>query len=371
MPNLEEETRSAEKTQSNQPKPLVESYGIHRVTTTTRLIVTFALVALVTAVIFSAVQILVVLMEGNILAPQSYVGMVVAALLAIVLATLVGLVSARGLTGPIAKIIDTVNEIKGGDYSARTGFTGYDEIGQLGSTLDEMANTIERNTEYGRQITVEVAHELRTPMMAIQANLEAMIDGIIPADSEHLIAVNSEVLRLGRLVEAQLKLSRLEARMVEFNPRKLDLGQLIRRLVSNYSQLMESSGLILDFAAENDVFVFADPDMIRQVAANLISNAIRYTPEGGCIRVLVRRRKKIAELEVADSGIGMDEKDLDKIFEKFRRADSNPSKDSGGLGIGLAIAREIVDIHKGKIKVSSELSLGSSFTLLLPLDKED
>jgi len=367
---LEEDVETSEPSDrsSAAPRQEVESYGIHRFSTTTRLIFTFAMVALVTAAIFIAVQIFIAVLQGDILAPESYAGMIIAALLAVIPATLFGLFSARGITLPIAKITDTVNEIKGGGLSARTGLTGYDEIGRLGSTLDEMADTIERNTEYERQITVAVAHELRTPLMAMQANIEAMIDGVIATDAEHLITVNSEVLRLGRLVEAQLKLSRLEARMVEFNPRQLDLSMLITRLISNYTLLVEGSGLVLDFTAEKEVLVYADPDMIRQVAANLISNAIRYTPEGGCIRVFVRRRHQTAELEVADTGIGMDKEDLDAIFEKFHRAESNPNKDTGGLGIGLAIAREIVDIHKGKIEVQSELGLGSSFTLILPLD---
>jgi len=351
------------------PPREVESYGIHRFSTTTRLIVTFAMIALVTAAIFIAVQIFIAFMRGNILAPESYIGMVIAALLATIPATLLGFFSARGITVPIAKITDTVKEIQGGDYSARTGFTGYDEVGLLGSTLDEMADTIKRTTEYERQITVEVAHELRTPLMAMQANLEAMIDGVIEVDTDRLVAVNSEVLRLGRLVEAQLRLSRLEARKVEFHPRRLDLSLLITRLISNYKLLVESSGLVLDFAAEKELFIYADPDMIRQVAANLISNAIRYTPEGGRVRVLVRRVKHTAELEVADTGIGIGKEDLDVIFDKFQRAESNPKKSSGGLGIGLAIAREIVDIHKGTITVQSELGLGSSFTILLPLDK--
>jgi len=351
------------------PHREIESYGIHRFSTTTRLIVTFAMVALVTGAFFIAAQVFIAFLQGNILASESYVGIIIAALLAVIPATLLGLFSARGITVPISKIIDTVNEIKGGGLSARTGLTGYDEIGKLGSTLDEMADTIERNTEYERQLTVAVAHELRTPLMAMQANLEAMIDGVVPASTENLIAVNSEVLRLGRLVEAQLRLSRLEARIVEFNPRRLDLGMLITRLISNYTLLIESSGLVLDFAAEKGVTVYADPDMIRQVAANLISNAIRYTPEGGRIRVLVRNFGQAAELEVADTGIGISKGDLDLIFEKFQRADSNPRKGSGGLGIGLAIAREIVEIHKGKIVVQSELGLGSSFIILLPLDK--
>lgn len=351
------------------PLQEVESYGIHRFSTATRLVVTFAIVALATAAIVIATQIFIALSQDNLLAPGWFIGMIAAAVLAVIPATLLGFFSARGITEPIAKIKDAVDEIKGGNYSARTGFTGYDEIGRLGSTLDEMADTIRRNTEYERQITVAVAHELRTPLMAMQANLEAMIDGVIATDNERLVTVNSEVLRLGRLVEAQLKLSRLEARKVDINVRKLDLGVLLARLISNYKLLVESSGLVLDFAAEKEVFTYADPDLMRQVAANLISNAIRYTPEGGHIKVYVRRVGQNAELEVVDTGIGIAEKELNEIFKKFHRATSNQGGDYGGLGIGLAIAREIIDIHKGKIIVKSELGLGSSFTITLPLAK--
>jgi signal transduction histidine kinase len=205
--------------------------------------------------------------------------------------------------------------------------------------------------------------------MAMQANLEAMIDGVMPADFEHLVTVNSEVLRLGRLVEAQLKLSRLEARMVEAHPRRLDLEKLIARLISNYRLLVEDSGLVLDFAADTGVFIYADPDMIRQAVANLLSNAIRYTPEGGRIRVVVRKQGNRAELEVADTGIGIGEDDLDTIFNKFQRVGSNPTSDAGGLGIGLAMVREIINIHKGTIAVTSQLGLGSSFTISLPLSE--
>lgn len=348
------------------PRQEIESYGIHRFSTTTRLIVTFAMVALVTAAIFIVVQIVMSVIQSNILAPETYAGMLIAAILAIIPATWLGFLSARGITKPIARITDTVKEIKSGNYSARTGFTGYDEIGSLGSTLDAMADTIQRNAEYERQITVDVAHELRTPLMAMQANLEAMIDGIIPADFDHLVTVNSEVLRLGRLVEAQLRLSRLEARMVEVHLRTLDLGELIARLISSYELLVESSGLVLDLAAEKDVLIHADPDMMRQAAANLLSNAVRYTPEGGCVRVSVRRKGGMAELEVTDTGIGIGEENLDTIFEKYQRVESNPTSDAGGLGIGLAMVREIVDIHGGTVSVESSLGLGSSFTISLP-----
>ncbi len=345
----------------------VESYGIHRFSTATRLVVTVAIVAVVTAAIFAVVQIIVTLIMGSELAPETYIGMLVAALLAAGVAILAGFLLARGITEPIAKITNIVKQIKSGNLSARTGFTGYDEIGRLGATLDSMADAIERNTEYERQITVDVAHELRTPLMAMQANLEAMIDDVMPTDAEHLNIVNTEVVRLGRLVEAQLHLSRLEARKTEFLPRVLNLGEHTAHLVSSYKLLVEGSNLELEFVREPNVLIYADPDMLRQAAANLISNAVRYTPEGGRLLVAVRSRNGTAELEVSDTGIGLSKEELGKIFTKFWRSDDNRNSDHGGLGIGLSMVREIVNIHGGKINVQSRLGVGSSFTLVFPV----
>ncbi|GHT78103.1 hypothetical protein FACS1894104_0800 [Actinomycetota bacterium] len=345
----------------------VPSYGIHRFSTASRLVVTFALVAALSALILVVLQVVVDTTQNYQIEPVIYVVFVLASILAVVLATIVGLYSARGITRPISIITDTVNEIKGENYQARTGLSGFDEIGRLGRTLDEMAETIQRNSDYERQITVDVAHELRTPLMAMQANLEAMIDGVMSADAEHLITVNSEVVRLGRLVEGQLKLSRLEARKVEISPRRLDLGELITRLMSNYELLVEDSGLGLEYHTNSNVFITADADLIRQATANLLSNAVRYTPEGGTIKVLVQKRGNWAEIVVEDTGIGISKEDQDNIFSKFWRATGDRNRDHGGLGIGLAMVREIVNMHGGKITVQSELGKGSKFTVALPI----
>ena len=234
-----------------------------------------------------------------------------------------------------------------------------------------MADTIQRNTEYERQITSDVAHELRTPLMAMQANLEAMIDGVMPTTDAQLLTVNSEVLRLGRLVDGQLKLSRLEARKIAFRPRLLDLGDLINALIEDYKLLVESSGLTLRSALQEQTLVYADPDLIRQATANLISNAVRYTPPNGSITVTVQSQDNISHLTVADTGIGISSQDLKDVFNKFWRAEEARQNYQGGLGIGLAVVREIVSMHGGTIEVSSQLGAGSSFTISLPLSKTE
>jgi signal transduction histidine kinase len=253
---------------------------------------------------------------------------------------------------------------------ARTGFTGYDEIGRLGRTIDEMADALEKARKYERQITVDIAHELRTPLMAIQATLEAMIDKVMPADEEHLLTLHAEALRLSRLVDVQLKLSRQENRRVAGNAVRIDVGKDVSQLMLSYAILIEDAGLHLKTRFDSGVYVLGDPDLLHQALANLISNAVRYTAPGGTLTVRVSRSESMAQVSVADTGIGIAAEDLNKVFEKFYRVDDGRNREQGGLGIGLAMVKGIVDIHGGRIDVSSALGEGSIFTLYLPLAKE-
>ena len=154
-----------------------------------------------------------------------------------------------------------------------------------------MAESVEKDRELERRLTTDVAHELRTPLMAIQSTVEAMVDGVFEADQERLETVNSEVQRLGRLVSALLSLSRLENRSTPMKEEVVDVGELISSIVATHEAFVADSGLTLTYEMEKNVLVKGDADMIRQATANLISNAVRYTSEGGHITVkrLARR----------------------------------------------------------------------------------
>ncbi|WP_270295256.1 sensor histidine kinase [Eggerthella sinensis] len=210
---------------------------------------------------------------------NSYQAMIFATVLAIVLASCIGFLFARTLVRPINRMTTTAKAIKEGDLSARTELHGEDEIAHLGETFDAMADSIERDRELERRLTTDVAHELRTPLMAIQSTVEAMVDGVFAADEERLETVNSEVQRLSRLVDAILKLSRLENRSTPMKKEVVDLGNLIAGIVATHEAFVADSGLTLKYEMEPGVCVQGDADMIRQATANLISNAVRYTPE--------------------------------------------------------------------------------------------
>ena len=301
---------------------------------------------------------------------QSYEAMIAASLVAIVLASLIGYLFARGLVRPIRRISKTAIAVKEGDLSARTGMQGDDEVSQLGSTFDAMAAAIERDRQLERRLTTDVAHELRTPLMAIQATVEAMVDGVFPMDEEHLETVNSEVQRLSRLVDSQLKLSRLENRANSNKEEVVDVSKVVGETVAMHDAYVQEHKLELEYDSEPDVYILGDSDLIRQATANLLSNAVRYTPAGGRITVYVSKDDSMAHIAVRDTGIGLTEEEANMVFSRFWRAGSARDRVSGGLGIGLTVVKEIADRHNGWVHVEGKPGQGACFTIGIPLYDE-
>lgn len=303
----------------------------------------------------------------------SYNAVVYAGFVAVLLAVIAGVMVSRKLAKPIKSITSTASQIRSGDLTARTGIVGDDEIGQLGETFDDMATSLERDLKLEHRLTSDVAHELRTPLMAMLATVEAMQDGVLPADDEHLETVASEVRRLSRLVSAMLQLSRIENGTTKFNPEKTDIVLLVRSVVEAQEQLFADRGLKLKFDVQNgrrEIFCEVDRDMIRQCVINLMSNALRYTPEDGYVVVAVSQDGRDAIVSVTDTGIGIAKEDLARVFSRFWRSDASRERESGGLGVGLALTKEIIDRHHGFIGVESELGKGTKFTLHIPRTQE-
>ena len=297
----------------------------------------------------------------------SLTGLAIAAVTAIGLASIAGAVYARRLVRPIGQITETAEALRGGDRDARTGMQGEDEIGFLGKTFDEMADSIEADREMERRLTADVAHELRTPLQAIQATVEAMQDGVMPADEEHLGIVRDETVRLGRLAGGILELTRLERGSVAFHCERVDLAGPVRAALDSHLALLETCDVTATSRLAEGLFVKADPDRLQQAVGNLLSNAARYTPAGGSVEVTVRRDGDRALVEVADTGIGIAEEDLNNVFSRFWRANSARDRSSGGLGIGLAVTKEIIERQNGTIGVRRREPGGTVFSIRLPL----
>lgn len=303
---------------------------------------------------------------------SSYSAIAAAAAIAVVLAVIIGYFVSRSLTKPIQRITRTASQIRNGDLTARTGVRGTDEIGQLGETFDDMATSLEKDLKLEHRLTSDVAHELRTPLMAILATVEAMQDGVLPADDEHLETLASETRRLSRLVDAMLKLSRLENGTTELKIERTDVVYLVKSLVSSQHQLFHEKGLHLRFkddTAHGECQADVDPDLIREAVVNLMSNAMRYTDEDGWVVVSVSSDHSDAIISVRDTGIGIAKEDIPQTFSRFWRSDVSRERVSGGLGVGLSITKEIVDRHNGTISVDSELGKGTTFTIRVPLNR--
>ena len=300
---------------------------------------------------------------------RTFNAMFVASIASVIISVIIGIFVSRMLTNPLRRITGTAKQIRDGDLSARTGLRGDDEIDRLGETFDEMATSLEKDLKHERRITSDVAHELRTPLMAMLATVEAMQDGVLPCDDEHLETVASETRRLSRLVQQMLDLSRMENRTTPLNLEQVDLVPFVQRIVDGQQQLFVKRDLRLRFSDDTQgrsAVIEADADMITQAVVNIMSNAMRYTPEGGWVVVSVKADRRNVQIIVSDTGIGIAKEDLSRIFGRFWRADASRAREAGGLGVGLSVTKQIVERHHGYISVESELGKGTTFTIHLP-----
>ncbi len=301
----------------------------------------------------------------------SFAGLGLAAVLAVAFATAGGVFYSRVFAHPIERVTRTAASLRSGALDARTGMSGEDPVGVLGRTLDEMAASIQAEREFERRLTADVAHELRTPLQAIQATVEAIQDGVLPADGEHLGVVRDETVRLGRLADSILELSRLENRSAPFKMAPIDPALPLTRAVESHRALLESIELDLVSDITEGTLISGDVDRLTQAFGNLLSNAARYTPAGGKVTVGLVAESKQVVVSVRDTGIGIPEDQRDRIFTRFWRSEAARERSRSGFGVGLAMVREIVDQHGGTVSFrSNEPDPGTTFEVRLPLAKQ-
>jgi signal transduction histidine kinase len=294
--------------------------------------------------------------------------------LALVLITAGGWLLIGRALAPIDRMTRTAGAIGAGNLSGRLGpVSRDDEIGRLAATFDRMLDRLEGAFGQQRAFAAAASHELRTPLTIVKSDLDVLRRGhpLPPDEAEVLSGVDEEIARMGRLVEDLLTLARADSGQDELLCELVALDVLVRAAGADMERLAGQKGVSLEADLAPDVEVVGDPSRLRQLALNLLTNAVTYTPAGGSIRVRLVQDGEQARLTVADTGIGIAPDDLPHIFESFYRADKARSRAAGGSGLGLAIAHWCAQVHGGSIEVESQLGVGSTFTVCLPLAPTD
>ena len=281
----------------------------------------------------------------------------------------------RRVVAPVRAMMAASQLIAGGDYGGRVQVPGdlaqgdLDELGELAVNFNQMATRLEQIETMRRQLIGDVAHELRTPLTAIKGTMEALIDNVLPADAETYQQVYREADRLQRMVNDLQELSQVEAGAYSLNRQPLSVASLVTALTNRLGRQYEEKGVVLQADVPLDLPpVLGDEDRLGQVLLNLVGNALQYTTAGGRVEISARRQAGEIQIAVHDTGLGLATEDLPRIFDRFYRADKSRARAGGGSGIGLTIARHLVEAHGGKLlATSSGLGQGSTFAFTLPI----
>ncbi|MCB9140405.1 MAG: HAMP domain-containing protein [Caldilineaceae bacterium] len=279
-----------------------------------------------------------------------------------------GMHAYRRYVNPLAEIMAAADAVADGDLSVRVPERAPGEFGRLTRSFNRMAGELERNDQQRRNLTADVAHELRTPLHIIQGNLEGIIDGVYTASPEQLEAMLDETYTLARIVADLQTLAQAETGQLAFTREEVQVDGLLTDLQAGFGPWAKSKDIALEVAcSDSGLLVEADAGRLDQALSNLVGNAIRHTPAGGAILLAAGRQASRIFITVQDNGEGIPEADLPYIFDRFWRGDRSRTRQEGsGSGLGLAIARQIIVQHGGTIHVASQAGEGTRFTVTLP-----
>jgi len=267
---------------------------------------------------------------------------------------------------PLGDLFNAIDSVAEGNLSVRVRENKSDMFSELVKRFNKMLEELERADQQRRNLTADVAHELRTPLHIIQGNLEGVLDGVYEATPEHINNTLDETKLLARLVDDLQVLSLAEAGQLPLHPTRFLLADLMQDLTSSFSAQARAQGVGLNFTlADPNLEITADHDRINQVLSNLVANALRYTPSGGKISLeaeSVTGGERSVRIRVKDTGVGIASADLPFIFDRFWRADKSRTHRSNS-GLGLAISKQLILAHKGTIEVESEVGKGTMFVI--------
>lgn len=277
-----------------------------------------------------------------------------------ILVIAVSILFSRRMTRPIMELARAASAISKGDFKGRVSIKRRDEVGELSDTFNRMAQALETQETLRRKLIADVAHELRTPLGVMRGELEGMIDGIIPNDAARLQSLHDETERLKKMVDGIEELNQAEASALSLQKQRFRIKPFLKNIADRYKTIFSEKGVSLELMCINDAEINADPERLSQIIVNLLSNALRATNAGGHVLLTAFSEADTLKISIEDTGIGIEEKDLPFIFERFYHGSG------GGLGIGLTIVKELVEAHGGSVEAKSIYGKGSEFIVYLP-----
>lgn len=297
---------------------------------------------------------------------------VVSTMISIIISIMLVYVFSRKITNPLKDIRDAVRDISDGEFEKRLTPKSKDEIGELAASFNQMASALENLEQMRRGFIANVSHELRTPMTSIGGFVEGILDGTIPEDrqKEYLEIVRNEITRLSKLVSDLLDLARMESGQSPVKFSVFDINELIRRTIIRMENIITEKNLEVAVNFESEALVYADPDSIERVLINLAHNGVKFTPRGGIIGFGTRITDEKVIIYVEDTGSGIPEGEIDRIWDRFYKADASRSQSIPGTGLGLSIVKNILNEHKEKIWIESEEGKGTTFYFTLKRAEE-
>jgi signal transduction histidine kinase len=292
------------------------------------------------------------------------------ALVAVAIAIALAFLLSRRTLAPVKALTSAAERLGQGDFSQRVQIKDRGELGELAQTFNSMASDLEHTEKLRKNMVADVAHELRTPLSNIQGYLEALQDGVMKPDKETIRSLYEEAVLLSRLVDDLQELSLAEAGELKLVCQSEDISDLIRQAVATVEAQKKAKGLSVAIELPDRLpLVRIDSRRIGEVLRNLLENAVAHTGKGDIITMTARPLAKWVEVSVTDTGEGIPAKDLPNIFERFYRVDKSRARATGGSGLGLTIAKRLVEAHGGKIEVQSELGKGSRFSFTVPVSE--
>lgn len=292
-------------------------------------------------------------------------GIIASIFFSLLIVIVISLYISKQFSVPIKEVSNVSVKLSNGDYNSRTNVdTNILEIEKLKISINNLGEKLKQQDLLRKRLVSDISHEIRTPLNILQNNLEAMIDGIFPVNTEQLIGLNDEVIRFGKLLNNLNTLKQFEAESVSINKDKVLLDELLASVCDDFSIALKDKNmeLVYNIRPNEDYSIIGEVDKLKQVFINLLSNAVKFSNYGGKVWVNLTRDKKDIIVSIRDNGIGISKEDLPFIFERLYRGDKSRNKIEGS-GIGLTIVKDILTLHSASIDVESEVGKGSKFTI--------